>query len=32
MLPNYRRQAPLVALLAHVAYGAIVGAFVSAAG
>jgi hypothetical protein len=32
MLMNYGRQTPLVALLAHVAYGVIVGAFVSAAG
>jgi hypothetical protein len=32
MLMNYGRQTPLVALLAHVAYGMIVGAFVSAAG
>jgi hypothetical protein len=31
MLLNYGRQTPLVALLAHVAYGMIVGAFVSAA-
>ena len=32
VLMNYGRQTPLVALLAHVAYGMIVGAFVSAAG
>ena len=32
MLMNYGRQTPLVALLAHIAYGMIVGAFVSAAG
>jgi hypothetical protein len=32
MLVNYGRQTPLVALLAHVVYGVIVGAFVSAAG
>jgi hypothetical protein len=32
MLMNYGRQTPLVALFAHVAYGVIVGAFVSAAG
>jgi hypothetical protein len=32
MLVNYGRQTPVVALLAHVAYGVIVGAFVSAAG
>jgi hypothetical protein len=32
MLVNYGRQTPLVAILAHVAYGMIVGAFVSAAG
>jgi hypothetical protein len=32
MLLNYGRQTPLVALVAHVAYGMIVGAFVSAAG
>jgi hypothetical protein len=31
MLVNYGRQTPLVAILAHVAYGMIVGAFVSAA-
>jgi hypothetical protein len=31
MLLNYGRQTPLVAILAHVAYGMIVGAFVSAA-
>lgn len=29
MLLNYGRQTPIVALVAHVAYGAIVGAFVS---
>jgi len=32
MLVNYGRQTPLVAILAHVAYGMIVGAFGSAAG
>jgi hypothetical protein len=32
MLVNYGRRTPLVAILAHVAYGMIVGAFVSAAG
>jgi hypothetical protein len=32
MLVNHGRQTPLVAILAHVAYGMIVGAFVSAAG
>jgi hypothetical protein len=32
MLLNYGRQTPLVAVIAHVAYGMIVGAFVSAAG
>jgi hypothetical protein len=32
MLANYGRQTPLVAIIAHVAYGVIVGAFVSAAG
>jgi hypothetical protein len=32
MLVNYGRQTPLVAILAHVAYGMIVGVFVSAAG
>lgn len=32
MLVNYGRQTPLVAILAHLAYGMIVGAFVSAAG
>ena len=32
MLMNYGRQTPLVALFAHLAYGMIVGAFVSAAG
>jgi hypothetical protein len=32
MLVNYGRQTPLVAVVAHVAYGMIVGAFVSAAG
>lgn len=32
MLVNYGRQTPLVAIVAHVAYGMIVGAFVSAAG
>jgi hypothetical protein len=31
MLVNYGRQTPFVAILAHVAYGMIVGAFVSAA-
>jgi hypothetical protein len=31
MLVNYGRETPLVAILAHVAYGIIVGAFVSAA-
>jgi hypothetical protein len=31
MLVNYGRQTPLVAILAHVVYGMIVGAFVSAA-
>jgi hypothetical protein len=32
MLVNYGRQTPLVAVIAHVAYGMIVGAFVSATG
>jgi len=32
MLVNYGRRTPLVAILAHVAYGMIVGAFVSAGG
>jgi hypothetical protein len=32
MLRNYGRRTPLVAVLAHVAYGVIVGTFVSAAG
>jgi hypothetical protein len=32
MLRNYGRQTPLVAALAHVAYGMIVGAFVSTSG
>lgn len=32
MLVNYGRQTPLVAIVAHVAYGMIVGAFVSATG
>jgi hypothetical protein len=32
MLVNYGQQTPLVAVIAHVAYGMIVGAFVSAAG
>jgi hypothetical protein len=31
MLVNYGRQTPLVAIIAHVAYGMIVGAFVAAA-
>jgi hypothetical protein len=31
MLVNYGRQTPLVAVVAHLAYGVIVGAFVSAA-
>ncbi|HEV2712774.1 MAG TPA: hypothetical protein VGU26_06740 [Gaiellaceae bacterium] len=32
MLMNYGRRTPIVAVVAHVAYGMIVGAFVSAAG
>jgi hypothetical protein len=32
MLRNYGRRTPLVAVVAHVAYGVIVGTFVSAAG
>lgn len=32
MLRNYGRQTPVVAVVAHLAYGMIVGAFVSAAG
>ncbi len=32
MLVNYGRQTPFVAIVAHVAYGMIVGAFVSATG
>jgi hypothetical protein len=32
MMLNYGRQTPLVTLLAHIAYGAIVGGFISVAG